>query len=92
MKKLIVLALTLSLFNCKTEVKKEVVLETVKEVIVKPPKKVYPENLTKVFNAHGTLDAWNSFSNLSFTMKKEKGDELTITDLKNRKLFRRRQI
>lgn len=87
MKKLIVLALALSLFNCKKEVKQETAIETVKEVIVETSKKVYPENLTKVFNAHGTLDAWNSFKGLHFTMKKEKGDELTITDLKNRKSY-----
>lgn len=87
MKKLIVLALTLSLFNCKKDAKEEAVIETVKEVIVETPKKVYPKNLTKVFNAHGTLEAWNSFRSLSFTMKKEKGDELTITDLKDRRSF-----
>jgi hypothetical protein len=87
MKKLIVLALMLSLFNCKKDVKQESVIKTVDEVVVETPKKVYLENITKVFDAHGTLEAWNSFNSLSFTMNKPKGDELTITDLKDRRSF-----
>lgn len=46
---------------------------------------IYPENLSKVFDAHGGLDNWNAMNYLAFTMPKEKGDEVTTTDLKNRK-------
>lgn len=45
---------------------------------------IYPENITKVFNAHGGLDTWNTMKSLEFTMKKPDGDEITTTDLKNR--------
>tara|TARA_R110002096_G_scaffold432089_1_gene648256 strand:+ start:3744 stop:4535 length:792 start_codon:yes stop_codon:yes gene_type:complete len=45
---------------------------------------IYPENITKVFDAHGGLDTWNTMKSLEFTMKKPDGDEITTTDLKNR--------
>jgi len=88
MKKLILLAVALSLFNCKQEEKNVVettVKQQIKEVDTKTSK--YPENLNNIFNAHGTLDSWNSYKSLAFTMKKPKGDELTITDLKDRRSF-----
>lgn len=46
---------------------------------------VYPENISKVFEAHGGLDTWHAMQSLEFTMHKPKGDEVTLTDLKNRK-------
>ena len=46
---------------------------------------LYPENITKVFEAHGGIDAWNEMNTLAFTMKKPDGDEITTTDLKTRK-------
>lgn len=45
---------------------------------------IYPENINKVFEAHGGLDAWKQMKTLEFTMLKESGDEVTITDLNNR--------
>lgn len=45
---------------------------------------VYPESITKVFDAHGGVDTWNAMQSLVFTMKKPSGDEVTTTDLKNR--------
>ncbi|MBP0905842.1 DUF6503 family protein [Mariniflexile gromovii] len=46
---------------------------------------IYPENISKVFEAHGGIDAWNEMNTLAFTMTKPDGDEVTTTDLKNRK-------
>ena len=46
---------------------------------------IYPENISKVFEAHGGLDAWKKMNSLAFTMQKPDGDEITTTDLKNRK-------
>ena len=46
---------------------------------------IYPDNITKVFEGHGGLDTWNAMQSLEFTMKKPNGDEVTTTDLKNRK-------
>ena len=48
---------------------------------------IYPVNITKVFDAHGGLDSWNTMKSLEFTMKKSDGDEITTTDLKNRRTF-----
>ena len=46
---------------------------------------VYPENISKIFDAHGGLDHWNTMKSLKFTMKKPNGNEVTTTNLKNRK-------
>ncbi len=45
---------------------------------------VYPENLTKVFEAHGGIDAWNEMETLEFSVEKPGGYEITTTDLKDR--------
>ena len=45
----------------------------------------YPENISKIFDAHGGLDQWHDMQTLKFTMQKENGAEVTSTDLKNRK-------
>ncbi len=45
---------------------------------------IYPENISKVFDAHGGIDVWNKMRSLVFTMPKQSGDEVTTTDLKNR--------
>lgn len=44
----------------------------------------YPENLGKVFQAHGGLNTWNKMQNLVFTIARPNGDEVTTTHLKNR--------
>jgi len=45
---------------------------------------VYPENISNVFTAHGSIDAWNSFENLVFEIEKDGVNEKTTTTLKNR--------
>ncbi|QXP59723.1 DUF6503 family protein [Olleya sp. HaHaR_3_96] len=84
------LSLALILFSCKTETKPEVKTEakveadtTKKMVAVKT--KMYPEKLTKVFDAHGGVALWKSMKSLEFTQDKPDGKEVTITDLNNRK-------
>ncbi len=44
----------------------------------------YPEGMTKIFNAHGSLEVWRKNQTLKFTMPKETGNEITTTDLNNR--------
>ncbi|WP_054851599.1 DUF6503 family protein [Olleya sp. ITB9] len=84
------LSLGLLLFSCKTETKK--VTTTVAEKTTKPEtKKVvketkkYPENLVKIFDAHGGLDVWKSMRTLEYTEEKPDGKLVTTTDLYNRK-------
>ena len=88
MKKLLLLSVTLTLLvACKNEKKAETTTEDVKKEVA--PKedmtaRVYPENVTKVFDAHGGINNWNKMKNLSFTMDKPNGPEVTTTNLKTR--------
>ncbi|MEY8848885.1 hypothetical protein AB9K26_08715 [Psychroserpens sp. XS_ASV72] len=45
---------------------------------------IYPESISKVFEAHGGLDTWKKMRTLKFTMSKPSGDEVTLTDLYER--------
>lgn len=45
---------------------------------------IYPEAITKIFDAHGGIDQWNKMKTLSFTMEKPNGKEVTTVDLKSR--------
>lgn len=85
MKYFVFLTILLLFVACK-DIKKEIEspIQEVSEAIIQ---KTYPENISKIFNAHGGLDHWNSLQGLSFTMDKPTGQEVTITDLKNRKSF-----
>lgn len=84
MKTLLKLLLITVLFTaCKNETKTEsTVIEDVKASDITTS--IYPENVTKVFNAHGGIDNWNSMRTLSFTMTKPNGKEVTTTNLKTR--------
>jgi hypothetical protein len=84
MKKAISLLLIIVLFSaCKNEKQTEstVVNEVKKEDIITS---IYPESITKVFNAHGGIDTWNTMKLLSFTMEKPNGKEVTTLNLKTR--------
>ncbi|KAA5824550.1 hypothetical protein FPF71_10275 [Algibacter amylolyticus] len=83
MKKIILLALTISIFACKNKTATPVVDYT--EETLDVTTSIYPENITKVFEAHGGLDKWNAMTTLAFTMEKPNGLEVTTTNLKNRK-------
>lgn len=45
----------------------------------------YPENLLKVFGAHGGLNLWNQQQSMAFEIVKEPKNEVHIIDLKSRK-------
>ncbi len=48
----------------------------------------YPENLTKIFNTHGSYRKWKDMKQLSFTLDKNDGNkENHLIDLKSRKLL-----
>ena len=80
MKKIAIILFTMALFvSCKQEQKTETV-EEVQEVA----KKEYPENISKVFEAHGGIDAWNKMQSLTFAMARPNGAEVTTTNLKSR--------
>jgi hypothetical protein len=75
--------LLLLVFSCKNNSKeKTTVIETLSKEDITTS--LYPESITKVFNAHGGIDKWNKMQTLSFTMEKPNGKEITTTDLKSR--------
>lgn len=71
------------MLSCKQNTDTNYQNTSTKEVV--PVSKVYPANISKIFKAHGGLDVWNSMHNLEFTMPKDNGNEVTTTNLKNRK-------
>ncbi len=46
--------------------------------------KNFPQDLTKVFTNHGTLDKWNSMKTLSYEIVKKEGNEKQTIDLHSR--------
>jgi len=82
MKKIIFLALAISIFACRNKTSPTV---DYSEENLDITTSIYPENITKIFDAHGGLDIWNTMKSLEFTMKKPDGYEVTTTNLKNRK-------
>jgi len=81
MKKIaIVLTAFLVLNSCKknTEITK---VNTEKPAV---PVKVYPENISKIFEAHGGINTWNDMESLVFAMQKGEDVETTTVGLKSR--------
>lgn len=81
MKNIILFALAISIFACKNKTTPTV---DYSEESLDVTTSIYPENISKVFDAHGGLDKWNSMKTLSFTMEKPNGNEVTTVDLKTR--------
>jgi len=81
MKKVACLILLISILGCKNKTTPAV---DYSEENLDVTTSIYPENITKVFNAHGGLETWNAMKTLSFTMEKPNGKEVTTVDLKTR--------
>ncbi len=81
MKNIYLLIITLLIISCKQTSEKNNEDAQNEDVATL---KTYPENISKVFDAHGGLSTWNKMQSLQFTMEKPNGDEVTTTDLKNR--------
>lgn len=84
MKKVLqLLFIAIAISACKNEPKENsTVIETIKKEDIAIS--IYPEAMTKVFDAHGGIDQWNKMQALSFTVNKPNGKEITTTDLKSR--------
>jgi hypothetical protein len=81
MKKTLLLAiLSLALFNCKQEAKPKDYKGEALDVTTS----VYPEHVSKIFDAHGGIDRWNTFNKLYFEIENEGANEKTTVALKNR--------
>ena len=81
MKKTALLLLTVALmFSCKQEKK----ANDYKNETLDVTTTIYPENISKIFKAHGGIDHWNAMQSLVFTMPSPDGNEITTTNLKSR--------
>ena len=80
MKHIVLLAVIILFSACKNiETQKEHNKETLDVTMA-----VYPDNISKIFKAHGTLEAWEVYENLVFEIEKPDGNEKTTTNLKSR--------
>ena len=82
MKKIILLiACSLIIVSCKET--KETENNTDQEL--KVTSRTYPENVSKVFNAHGGIDKWNAFEGMYYEIEKEAANDIYDIALKSRK-------
>lgn len=79
--KALILVLFITIISCKN---KTTLTVDYSEEKLDVTTSIYPENISKIFDAHGGIDTWNIMRSLEFTMKKTNGDEITTTNLKNR--------
>lgn len=78
-----VILIALCVTSCKQQETKE--NEPLIPVIENAPQRIYPKDIAAVFEAHGSIGAWNNMHNLCFTLEKEQGNETHTIDLKSRK-------
>ncbi len=87
MRKIIIVTLVLSvLFSCK-QVSKEEKVEVDKtpiEEAIPDRSKDFPEDIAKVFQAHGGIQAFDEKNSLVFELSNPEGNEKHTTDLKTR--------
>ena len=85
MKYLTIFIISLAVLSCKEESKqsKEVTTDPAAEQMAIDSQ--YPEALQKIFDAHGGLDQWRSFRNLTYEIPKDKYSELHTINLYSRK-------
>ena len=84
MKKIVhVLLLAILITACKNEPKQDAtIVDEVKQEEITTS--IYPESITKVFDAHGGIDNWNKMQTLSFAITKPTGIEKITENLKTR--------
>ncbi|SDR98391.1 DUF6503 family protein [Winogradskyella sediminis] len=84
MKKLVHLFLLVVLITaCKNEPKQDTkITEEVNQEEITTS--IYPESITKVFDAHGGINKWQKMQTLSFSVVKPTGNEVITENLKTR--------
>jgi hypothetical protein len=82
MKKIVIITFCLTaLIACRQEPKTE--NYTDKELDITTS--IYPETVSKIFDAHGNIDAWNAIQGLYFEIEKSNQNEIYDVALKSRK-------
>ncbi|MEP5339735.1 MAG: hypothetical protein ABJL44_09630 [Algibacter sp.] len=82
MKNILFLTIIILFVSCKNDKKVDV---NTSEENLEIAANIYPENISKVFDAHGGIAVWNSIENLVFEIEHPEGNEKTTTALKSRK-------
>jgi hypothetical protein len=82
MKKVTLLLLTIALLSsCKQENKTKDYSEESLEVTAR----IYPDNMSEIFNAHGGIDLWNTFEGMYYEIEEPTINEKHTVALKSRK-------
>lgn len=85
MKKLILSVVVIGFFGCKEQVQKKEPITKDATTTVEQDHKKFPEDLNKVFDAHGGFDNWKGYRSLSFDLPKGDIKETHYIDLITRK-------
>ena len=80
-RKLLLVLCMLAILSCKQKEKELNYAEEELNVTTS----IYPETVTKIFDAHGGMDTWNDFKELYFEIEKPEFNEKYTVDLKSRK-------
>ena len=80
-KYILIMAFVFAIFSCKQS--KEV--DSNSEQELKEVTRTYPENVSKVFNAHGGIDKWNAFEGMYYEIEKDAANDVYDIALKSRK-------
>lgn len=82
MKKILLLVLVILICSCKNKATSTI---DYSEENLEVTTSIYPKNISKIFDAHGGIDHWNTIKNLVFETELPEGKEKTTTALKSRK-------
>jgi len=84
MNKVLITTLAFVVFACKDAPKQEIKMDSLEKMEQEVIQNNYPENLFKVFEAHGGLDKWKEYKTLSFDIQNPEFTETQIIDLYKR--------
>lgn len=80
-KSIFFLAALIAFASCKNDT----TTKTEEVAVVTTPAREYPSEISKIFDAHGGIDAWNEKNNIRFTIPKGEIQEIYTVDTKSRK-------
>lgn len=84
MNKVLIAAIAFLVFSCKDVPKERIKIDTSDNMEIETTQNKYPDNLFRVFEAHGGLNAYKEYRTLSFDMPKPDFAESQIIDLYKR--------
>lgn len=84
---LIIAVAVVALTGCKDDVKTDAEPEAINTTaeVSEIKKATYPESVSSILTAHGSIEAWNTMNNLCFEMDGSNGKEIHTISLRDRK-------